>query len=292
MSVNKAVQKLNTDIDRLTKAKSEETKATSTLDKAQTSEKAELVSISQQRTAIVDAFEGSATTPLTSAQQTADLNKMYSLGQKQVQTTDSFETTSTKDKAAIKKDAGTVSSDRKTALKDLHPAEEHLNLKDTNIDRSKLGLKPVSKPIRAPETGGTKAASEAERYLGKNEAQLQAEGVTLPCPDGESCANFVSSMLVKAGASNFRTLGVADLAQGLTDRGWKEVPLKDAKPGDVWICNYAKGSPDEQHTELVASNKNGHVTLIGSNNIDSSMQQISYDSSSANIAGTYILSPP
>ena len=154
-----------------------------------------------------------------------------------------------------------------------------------------MGLKPVSKVIRPAAHGGTGAAHQAERYLGRNEAQLQAEGVTLPCPTGESCANFVSSMLVKAGASNFRTLGVVNLSQGLMDHGWKMVPLKDAKPGDVWICNHASGAPGEQHTELVASN-NGHVTLIGSNNISSNMQSISYDSGSAYISGSYILSPP
>jgi hypothetical protein len=293
MSVNKAVRKLNSDMKRLDGAKSTEAKAKSAVTKAQTTEKAQLASIATQKQAIVDAFVTPSATPLTAAQQTADLNKLFQLGQKQVETVDSFTATIAKDRSAVTKDGKAVASDRKTALKDLRPAEEHLNLKDTNIAREKLGLRPLSKPIRPPATGGTGAAGLAEKYLGKFESQLQADGVTLPCPTNESCANFVSSMLVKSGASNFRTLGVSELSSGLEARGWKRVPLADAKPGDVWICLNASGAPSEQHTELVASNKNGHVTLIGSNNfpVDAN-QQINYDSSSANIAGTYILSPP
>ena len=44
----------------------------------------------------------------------------------------------------------------------------------------------------------------------------------------------------------------------------------------------------------MAGNNDGHVTLIGSNNIDSSMQQVGYDSYSANagMASSYILAPP
>ncbi|MBS2027943.1 MAG: LysM peptidoglycan-binding domain-containing protein, partial [Deltaproteobacteria bacterium] len=92
---------------------------------------------------------------------------------------------------------------------------------------------------------GTNAASLAKNYLGKYESQLQAEGVTQHCPWSESCANFVTSMLYKTGATNFRTLGVADLNAKLRARGWHVVPASQAKPGDVWICNGAHG---ESHT--------------------------------------------
>ena len=132
-----------------------------------------------------------------------------------------------------------------------------------------------SAPVKAPSGGGsakgTNAATLAKQYLGKYESQLQAEGVTLHCPTNESCADFVSSMLNKTGATNFRTLGVADLNAKLRARGWHVVPASQAKPGDVWICNGAHG---ESHTELVASQSGGHVTLIGSNNhpIDSNQQ--------------------
>lgn len=144
-------------------------------------------------------------------------------------------------------------------------------------------------------TGGTsgsgktgKAVDLAKQYLGRFETDLQAHGITQRCPPNESCANFVTSMLHQAGAINFRTLGVADLNNRLRAAGWHVVSLKDAKPGDVWICNGAHG---ESHTELVASNNNGRVTLIGSNNHPNpSNQQINYDSYSANISGSFILS--
>jgi hypothetical protein len=133
------------------------------------------------------------------------------------------------------------------------------------------------------------AASHAEQYLGWGEPQLQADRVDDPAPYGESCADFVSSMLQKSGLINWHTNLVANLATQLLAQGWTQVPLADAKPGDVWICDGANG---ESHTEIVASNNNGHVTLIGSNNVSSDMQQVSYDSYSASIPGSYILAPP
>jgi hypothetical protein len=97
-------------------------------------------------------------------------------------------------------------------------------------------------------------------------------------------------MLHKNGDINFRTLGVSDLNNKLRAQGWHQVSLKDAKPGDVWICNGAHG---ESHTELVASNDNGKVTLIGSNNHPRpNDQQINYDTYSANLSGSFILAPP
>jgi hypothetical protein len=136
---------------------------------------------------------------------------------------------------------------------------------------------------------GSGAASIAENYLGWYESQLQANGVDGSAPYGESCANFVSSMLEKAGLINWHTNLVAGLATQLPAQGWTQVSLANAKPGDVWICDGADG---ESHTEIVASNNGGHVTLIGSNNVSSDMQQISYDSYSASIPGSYILAPP
>lgn len=145
-----------------------------------------------------------------------------------------------------------------------------------------------------PSAGGGKGASGAvdlaKSYLGRYESDLQAHGVTQKCPTSESCANFVTSMLSKTGAINFRTLGVSDLNNKLRAQGWHVVSLKDAKPGDVWICNGAHG---ESHTEIVASNNNGKVTLIGSNNHPRpNDQQINYDTYSANISGSFILAPP
>ena len=158
-------------------------------------------------------------------------------------------------------------------------------------------LKKPKKPPAPSETKGTSAAGEAAKFVDQDEARLQADGVTLPCPYGESCANFVSSMLARTGAihSSSRTLNVGDLSGTLqNDYHWKKVSLKDAKPGDVWIVDQSPSPPGEQHTEIVSSNSNGHVTLIGSNNINSGMQTVGYDSYSANagMADSYILAPP
>ena len=40
---------------------------------------------------------------------------------------------------------------------------------------------------------------------------------------------------------------VSALNTELRNKGWHPVSLKDAKPGDVWICNGAHG---ESHTEI------------------------------------------
>ncbi len=163
---------------------------------------------------------------------------------------------------------------------------------------AKHAPKPAKKPEKKPEPKGTNAAAEARKFLYKYESQLQAEGVTLPCPTNESCANFVSSMLARIGAihSSSRTLNVGTLSSTLQDSyHWKKVSNADAKPGDVWIVDQSPSPPGEQHTEIVAGNHDGHVTLIGSNNhpVDSN-QQVNYDSSSANagMADSYILAPP
>ena len=287
--MNKAVHKLNTDLSKYTKAQKTEKSAETALTKATTTEKNTLKSIDTQRQAIADQFQSNPNMDPATMQKL--LAQEFSLGEKEVQTKDAFATTSSKDKSAISKDKKSVAGDKKTALKDLKPAEYHLSLKDTNKDRKELGLKSLKAPVREPVSAkGQKVVDTAKRYLGKYESQLQRDGVTLPCPTSESCANFVTSMLHKTGEINFRTLSVSTLNSDLRARGWHTVSLKDAKPGDVWICNGAHG---ESHTEIVASNHNGHVTLIGSNNhpVDSN-QQINYDSYSANISGSFILAPP
>ena len=287
--MNKAVHKLNVDLSRYSKAQKAEKSAEGALTKATTSEQNALKSIATQRQAILDQFQNTPNMDAATTQKL--LSQEFALGEKQVQTQDAFAKTSAHDKSVIAKDKKAISSDKKTALKDLKPAEYHLSLKATNTDRKELGLKALKHAVRPPPSaGGQKVVDTAKKYLGKFESQLQREGVTQPCPTNESCANFVTSMLQKAGAINFHTLAVSTLNSDLRARGWHTVSLKDAKPGDVWICNGAHG---ESHTEIVASNHNGHVTLIGSNNhpVDSN-QQINYDSFSASISGSFILAPP
>ena len=167
---------------------------------------------------------------------------------------------------------------------------------------SGAGAHAPSGGARAPNsppapTKGANAATYAEHYLGRYESSLEASGVTLPGIDtSEDCANFVSAMLKQAGqlpanTSSAARVNVHDLAADLKSNGWHTVSPADAKPGDVWICDGAGG---EQHTEIVASNNHGRITLIGSNNRPvASDQQINYDDWSANnIPGSYILTPP
>ncbi|MBS2029600.1 MAG: hypothetical protein JST54_16985, partial [Deltaproteobacteria bacterium] len=241
--MNKAVHKLNADLSRYSKAQKAEKSAEGALTKAKTSEQNALKSIATQRQAIADQFQSNPTMDAATMQKL--LAREFALGEKQVQVQDAFAKTSASDKATIAKDKKAIASDKKTALKDLKPAEYHLSLKETNKDRKELGLKALKAPLRQTNTGGQKVVDLAKKYLGKFESQLQREGVTQPCPTNESCANFVTSMLQKAGAINFHTLAVSTLNSDLRARGWHAVSLKDAKPGDVWICNGAHG---ESHT--------------------------------------------
>ncbi|MBE1160899.1 LysM peptidoglycan-binding domain-containing protein [Dyella acidiphila] len=149
----------------------------------------------------------------------------------------------------------------------------------------------VTSPSAPGTVKGSNAAAMAQKYLGRYETDLEAHGITQAGVDpSESCANFVSSMLQQAGQINWHSINVGDLTSRLQQQGWHKVSLASAKPGDVWICHDING---EDHTEIVASNTNGHVTLIGSNNTpDPNNQQINYDNYSASIDGSYILAPP
>lgn len=147
--------------------------------------------------------------------------------------------------------------------------------------------------LGAPAAGGTDAASVARHYLGRFQSDLQRAGVTLDCPTSLSCANFVTSMLIKSGQfssgdmSRAERVSVVSMSQFLKSQGWRVVPASQAKPGDVWV------SAGHSHTELVDSNHGGRVTLIGSNNHPRpSDQQINRDTYSATTAGSYILAPP
>jgi hypothetical protein len=140
----------------------------------------------------------------------------------------------------------------------------------------------------ATTTAAGNPAAIAEQYLGWYESDLERVGVThRGVPPDESCANFVSSMLARAGMIAWWTANVSDLDTRLRAEGWGETSHADARPGSVWICN---GSRGESHTELVAANNQGRITLVGSNNHPNpNNQQINYDSYSANIPGSFIL---
>lgn len=290
MTINKAVQKLNVAIRSYQSAQKTEKQAEKTLSSAVAGEKKALAAIKAQEQAIIAGY-GTLTDP---AAQQAALQKEFALGQKYAATQSKFDAAIKHDKAVITKDKKAVTAKHKAALKALTPAEYHLGLKETNRDRKALGLKSVKHVIRPKGSDRQQKAANGvtlgKKYLGRYESDLQRHGITSKCPYNESCANFVTSMLYRSKAINFKTLGVADLNNRLRAAGWKVVPRSQAKPGDVWICNGAHG---ESHTELVASNKGGKVTLLGSNNHPRpGDQQINYDTYSANISGSFILSPP
>jgi len=126
----------------------------------------------------------------------------------------------------------------------------------------------------------------AQSFLGRNASDLKVSG-DLPMeswvPNNVNCANFVTAVLQKAGVINWHDNTVSGAASRLKADGWKVVPASQAKAGDVCILNYGG------HIELVASNNNGDIKLIGSNNINADgSQQVSYSNP---YGGAWYLTP-
>jgi hypothetical protein len=143
-------------------------------------------------------------------------------------------------------------------------------------------------------TGGSgNTVGIAQSLLGKSAATV-VSSQAVPMQKGvstcEDCANFVSAVLVKAGKlpKNQQTITVRQLHSELKSDGWKQVNHNNAKPGDVCIVG------DDQHVEIVASNDNGKITLIGSNNTDhgTGPQVVSYDKGAGNKSDVVFLAPP
>jgi len=155
------------------------------------------------------------------------------------------------------------------------------------------GPAPVNQAAPGAPSNGSGAAGIAESFLGRNASELKGSG-ELPMnpdvPNDVCCANFVSGVLQKAGllSPGEHTDGVSALKTTLENKGWKSVNLADAKPGDVVIVG-----GDEHHTEIVAKNENGKITLVGSNNRNADGSQcVSYDDYTANHESCLILTPP
>jgi spore coat assembly protein SafA len=129
------------------------------------------------------------------------------------------------------------------------------------------GAGPAAGVDDSVPVSGRNPASIARQFLDRNASELKRSG-DLPMnpnvPSNICCANFVSAVLQKAGLlpDRLHTDSVNTLESTLQSRGWKAVDAAHAKPGDVVIIRHNGG----QHTVLVESNKNGHLTLIGSNN--------------------------
>jgi len=145
---------------------------------------------------------------------------------------------------------------------------------------------------QAAPSNGSGVAELAESFEGRAAADLEGSG-ELPMQDGvdvtNCCANFVSAVLEKAGllSPGEHTNWTPTLEDTLQNKGWTPVSLADAKPGDVVIF-------DSGHTEIVAKNENGQITLIGSNNggDGNNPQHVTYDSYSANNLPCTIYTPP
>ncbi|MFM0670885.1 hypothetical protein [Paraburkholderia sediminicola] len=138
--------------------------------------------------------------------------------------------------------------------------------------------------------GSGNPASIAEKLRGQSAASIKADQavpMTNNAPNNECCANFVSAVLQKAGelSGSQHTVSVAQLSSELRKDGWHVVSRSQAKPGDVCI------EGGDQHTELVASNSHGKITLIGSNNTSAAghPQVVSYDSYTGNLSNAVYL---
>jgi hypothetical protein len=142
-------------------------------------------------------------------------------------------------------------------------------------------------------------AAIAQTYLGRtyeagpNDLDKDRSLGLQDISDNINCANFVWGCLKKAGLvsrSEYHQIGAEALGNKLKQKGWTVVSRSEARPGDVWVKPASGGK--SAHTELVHSNKNGKITLIGSNNrLSNGNQQISYDSYSGNQSGYFLRAP-
>ena len=143
------------------------------------------------------------------------------------------------------------------------------------------GAQPAPRPLPArptdsftpsptSTTGKGNAAAVATQFLGMTEYQLEPSGkldMDTWVPKNVDCANFVSGCLEKAGliGKSQRSDNVSGLAGNLRKAGWKDVPLAQAKPGDVVCFDGAEGK--YQHVEIFNGWVNGQPQFIGSNNV-------------------------
>jgi len=126
------------------------------------------------------------------------------------------------------------------------------------------GVQGDGRPAKPIDARGDNPAKIAEKFLGRNAGDLKGSG-ELPAmqswvPNNVNCANFVSGCLEAAGLidKGQASASVAGLTANLQADGWREVPLSQAKPGDVVISN------NGGHGVLYA----GDGQFIGSNNVN------------------------
>jgi len=251
MTVNTAVRTLHNDLTKMRDAKSTEKKAVAGLTQAGVTEKAKLATIAAKSQSIIDQFTN-ATTPIPAPQAQKLLTQQFNLGKDQANTVSRFDATVTKDNKAIAKDKTAISADRKVALKDLHPAELHMNLKDTNRVRNELGLKSVNKVIRPPAHEGlnkaVKIATQAvdlQRKTGCYDytqdygARTNYDLGPLKTHGGRityDCSGFVGAVYKAAGLPAPYTVGYGGTSFDVAGNPkMQKVSEGQAKPGDVVV---------------------------------------------------------
>jgi hypothetical protein len=145
--------------------------------------------------------------------------------------------------------------------------------------------------LNVKRAGSGNPAGIAEGLLNTSAASImQNQQVPMDkgIPTDVCCANFASACLVKAGElpDSQHTNSVGTLAGELKGDGWHNESRSQAKPGDVCIVG------GDEHVEIVASNDNGRITLVGSNNTDggSGPQVVSYDNWTGNQGDVQFLS--
>ncbi len=136
----------------------------------------------------------------------------------------------------------------------------------------------VSSFLGNSSTGGGKgqaAVDYARKFSGKDSISIKGKMKHFTAAGGitNNCADFVSSALESQGLVKGHHINVKAFEQSLKKQGYRQVPAKQAKPGDVWI------SASRGHTELVATK--GATRLIGSNNNGDSRQEITEHRTSA-----------
>ena len=124
---------------------------------------------------------------------------------------------------------------------------------------------------------GQAAVDQGSQYLGAYSADLAGNLPSFQAAGGvtNNCVDFVSSLLENQGLIDEHYTYVPYFKEGLEQRGYTAVPVEQARPGDVWLS--------DGHAEIVKSNDNGFITLIGSNG--DAVQYITEDDYLGNYGG-------
>ncbi|MEQ8187614.1 MAG: peptidoglycan amidohydrolase family protein [Candidatus Eremiobacterota bacterium] len=126
---------------------------------------------------------------------------------------------------------------------------------------------------------GAAAVNVGRQFLGQNAIDIKGKMPHFTAAGGQTnnCADFVSSCLESQGLIKGHHINVKEMEQSLIKQGYRQIPLNQAKAGDVWM-NSSRG-----HTELVQGFQNGKLKLIGSNNDRPGHQVISEGSATSGV---------